>query len=73
MVSRAGVKLRPTVEREKLYRLVLQLRKEGLSYNKIIRKVQADHGVTLRKSHISGWINGKHNPFGYVTNFDPYA
>jgi DNA endonuclease len=68
--SRAGVKLRPTVEREELYRLVLQLRKDGLSYNKIIKKIEAEHGVTLRKSHISGWINGKHNPFGYVSRFD---
>jgi DNA endonuclease len=68
--SRAGVKLRPTVEREKLYRLVLQLRKEGLSYNKIIRKVQAEQGITLRKSHISGWVSGKHQPFGYVNRFD---
>jgi intein-encoded DNA endonuclease-like protein len=69
--SRAGVKLRPTVEREGLYRLVLQLRKEGLSYNKIIRKIQSDQGVTLRKSHISEWVNKKHEPFGYVRLFEP--
>ena len=59
------------MERERLYNLVLDLRKEGLSYNKIIKKIQADHGVTLRKSHISGWVNGKHRPFGYVRAFDP--
>jgi Fe2+ or Zn2+ uptake regulation protein len=51
---RAGVKLRPTTEREKLYHLVLELRKEGLSYNQIIRKIQTDHGVTLR----IGWAAG---------------
>jgi intein-encoded DNA endonuclease-like protein len=67
---RAGVKLRPTTEREKLYQLVLELRKEGLSYNKIIRKIQADKGITLRKSHISGWVTGKHRPYGYVRAFD---
>jgi intein-encoded DNA endonuclease-like protein len=65
-----GYKLRPTVEREKLYLFVLELRKEGLSYNQIIRKIEADHGITLRKSHISGWINNKHKPFGYVRGFD---
>jgi len=54
------------LEREKLYHLVLELRKEGLSYNQIIRRIQADHGVALRKSHLSDWISGKHKPFGYV-------
>lgn len=71
MPSRAGVRLRPTVERERLYRLVLELRKEGLSYSKIISKIQADQGVTLRKSHISEWVNKKHEPFGYVRLFEP--
>jgi len=65
-----GYKLRPTVERERLYRLVLELRKEGLSYNQIIERVEAEHGVALRKSHISGWVNGKHKPLGCVRAFD---
>ena len=65
-----GYKLRPTIERERIYHLVLELRKEGLSYNQIIAKIKAEHGVALRKSHISGWINGKHKPFGYVRAFD---
>jgi intein-encoded DNA endonuclease-like protein len=70
MPTRAGVKLRPTTQREKLYRLVLELRKEGLSYNQIIRKIQTDHGITLRKSHLSDWVGGRHRPFGYVRAFD---
>ena len=69
-MTKAGVRLRPTVEREKLYHLVLDLRKQGLSYNQIIRRIQADHGISLRKSHISDWVNGKHRPFGYVRDFD---
>jgi len=69
MRSRAGVKLRPTQEREKRYHLVLALRREGLSYNQIIRKIEAEHGAKLRKSHLSGWINGKHEPFGSVRTF----
>jgi intein-encoded DNA endonuclease-like protein len=69
--SRKGVKLRPTTERDKLRTLVLDLRKEGLSYNKIIAKISAEHGVALRKSHISRWVNSKHHPFGSVRLFDP--
>ena len=65
-----GYKLRPTVERERLYRLVLELRKEGLSYNRIIERVKAEHGIALSKSHVSEWINGKHKPFGYVRAFE---
>jgi len=70
MGSRPGVRKRPTTEREKLYHLVLGLRKEGLSYSQIIRKIEAQQGITLRKSHLSGWINAKHEPFGYVRAFD---
>jgi DNA endonuclease len=68
--SRKGVKKRPTTERDQLYHRVLNLRKDGLSYNQIIRRIEAENGAILRKSHISGWINGKHKPFGYVTAFD---
>jgi DNA endonuclease len=68
--ARFGAKLRPTIEREKLYRIVLELRKEGLSYDQIIRRIEAEHGIALRKSHLSGWISGKHKPFGYVRAFD---
>lgn len=71
MGSREGVRKRPTIERDVLYHIVLELRKQGLSYNQIVRRVETEHGVTLRKSHISGWVNGKHKPFGYVTAFDP--
>jgi len=70
MGSKKGVKKRPTTERDRLYRLVLGLREDGLSYNQIIERVEVETGVTLRKSHISGWINGKHRPLGYVRAFD---
>jgi DNA endonuclease len=70
MGSKLGHRLRPTVERERLYRLVLELRKEGLSYNAIIERAKAEQGVALSKSHVSEWINGKHRPFGYVRAFD---
>ena len=32
--------------------------------------MKAEQGVTLRKSHVSEWINGKHRPYGYVREFD---
>jgi intein-encoded DNA endonuclease-like protein len=71
VASRRGVTLRPTLEREKLYHRVLELRKEGLSYNRIIARMQAEEGVALRKSQISDWVSGKHRPFGYVRQFAP--
>jgi intein-encoded DNA endonuclease-like protein len=63
MGSKLGHRLRPTVERERLYLLVLEQRKEGLSYNAIIERVRAEQGVTLRKSHVSEWVNRKHRAF----------
>jgi DNA endonuclease len=70
MGSRPGIGKRPTIEREQLYNLVLDLRGQGPSYNGIIKRIKAERGVNLGKSHISGWINGKHRPFGYVRAFD---
>jgi intein-encoded DNA endonuclease-like protein len=54
VTGRTSVKLRPTAERERLYQLVLDLRKEGLSYNQIIKKIETEHGIALRKSHLLG-------------------
>lgn len=70
MKSRAGIRLRDTVQRDNLYHLALALRKEGRSYNQIIKEIESRTGITLRKSNISGWVNGKHRPFGYVRAFD---
>ena len=71
MGSRLGIGKRPTIEREELYRLVLDLRREGLSYGAIIKRAETERGVRLGKSHLSDWISGKHKPFGYVRAFDP--
>lgn len=70
MSLRKGVRLRPTVEREELYERVKELRGEGLAYNQIIRRIQDEKGITLRKSHLSDWLNGRHRPFGYVRPLD---
>lgn len=71
MPTRSGVGLRPTQERERLYLRAQELRKEGLSYNKIIARVEEECGVRLSMSHLSGWLNGKHRPFGSVRQFVP--
>ena len=71
MAPRKGKAYRPTVERERLDRRVLELREAGLSYNQIIGQIKLEDNIVLRKSHIYGWVKGKHRPFGYVTAFDP--
>jgi DNA endonuclease len=67
---RSGVPLRPTMERELLYHLVVNLRNEGRSYNQIVEDVYAKMGVRLSKSNVSGWVNGRHNPSGSVRVLD---
>jgi DNA endonuclease len=62
--------LRPVWERDVLYHEVLELRSMGLSYNKIIAEIERTRGVRLNKSHIHGWVTGKHRPFGDVRPFD---
>jgi DNA endonuclease len=61
--------VRPVLERDELYRKVLELRADGLSYNHIIKEVQRTTGVRLRKSHLHDWITGKHKPLGSVRAF----
>ncbi|MEM1945335.1 MAG: LAGLIDADG family homing endonuclease [Nitrososphaerota archaeon] len=56
----------PYLSRElriKLYEDVISQRQQGLSYNNIIDFIREKHGVTLRKSHISNWVNGLHSPY----------
>ena len=61
--------MRPVLERDQLYRRVLALRARGLSYSRIIEAVRTEAGVTLRKSHLHDWIQGKHRPLGSVHQF----
>lgn len=68
--SRLGVPHRPTEEREAVFQLVLSLRAQGRSYNQIIEGVREKTGVRLSKSHLSDWINGKHNRLGSVRAFN---
>lgn len=73
VASRAGVKLRQTMEREDLYRIVLELRKEARKEgrprcNQTIGKMQTDQKIAIRI--FSGWLNGKDKPLGSARLFD---
>ena len=63
--------LRPVWERKELYDLVISLRRKELTYSQIIERVLQQRGVRLRKSHISDWVNGKHQPYGSTLEFEP--
>ena len=53
-----------------MYRRVLEMRREGLSYNQIITEAERLSGVKLSKSHISNWVRGAHHPYGSVRALD---
>jgi DNA endonuclease len=61
--------VRPVLERDELYKKVLALRADGLSYSRIIEEIQRTTGVRLRKSHLHDWTTGKHRPLGSVRAF----
>ncbi|MEM1979893.1 MAG: LAGLIDADG family homing endonuclease [Candidatus Caldarchaeum sp.] len=52
----------PRELRIKAYDMVIRLRLQGMSYNKIIYEVYIALGVRLSKSHISYYVRGLHNP-----------
>jgi len=58
---------------QQLYVEVRALRKKSFSYSRIIEEVKLRRGVTLSKSSISEWINGKHAPMGRAHQFTPKA
>ena len=68
--DRAGKPLRSIELRSSLYDEVIALRKQKLSYNRIIAEIQAKHGVKLSKSHISNWLTGTHLPTGSARLID---
>ncbi|MDA4126660.1 MAG: DNA endonuclease [Thaumarchaeota archaeon] len=58
-----GRKRFPLDLRLALFEEVLRLKKEYLSYGKIISEIEERHNVTLAKGTISGWVNGTSTPF----------
>lgn len=60
----------PLEQRIRLYSEVHMLRRKGLSYSQIVKRIQRFSGIRLSSSHISEWVNGKHQPLGNVNKFD---
>jgi len=50
--------------RKQLYRRVLELRRRGLSYREIQKRVLEETGEHLSKSIISYWLRRIHTPYG---------
>ena len=53
----------PRELRIKLYNDVVALRRSGLTYRGIIKKLLRRYGVRISKSYISYWIRGVHSPY----------
>lgn len=54
-----------------IYQRTLELRRNGLSYSRIVACIRAEYNASTYKSTISYWISGLHNPLGRVRNFEP--
>lgn len=52
----------PLDARLQIYREVVQLRSESLTYGQIISLIEEEHHVALPKGTISGWLSGKNSP-----------
>jgi len=55
---------RPLSLRKQLYRRVLELRGQGLSYRKIQKRILEEMGECLSRSIISEWLRRVHTPYG---------
>lgn len=60
----------PLDQRLRSYEEVLRLRRQGLSYSKIIEEIYRLSGVRLYHAIISHWVRGRHQPLGRVNEFD---
>jgi intein-encoded DNA endonuclease-like protein len=58
--------------RIKLFDEVNRLRRDGLTYGKIIEEIWQRYGVRLTRSHVSYWIRGLHSPYNgrYVPSIE---
>jgi len=55
---------RPLSLRKRLYRRVLELRGQGLSYGEIRKRILEETGECLSESVISEWVRRVHTPYG---------
>jgi intein-encoded DNA endonuclease-like protein len=72
IINKRGERRRclPLEIRTKVYNDVIKLGKQGLTYKEIQEKLFEKYKVQLCMKNIYNWINGKHHPFGNVSNFD---
>ncbi len=49
--------------RIRLFNVVKRLRRQGLSYSKIIERVEKTYGVRLSKTVVSDWLRRVHSPY----------
>jgi intein-encoded DNA endonuclease-like protein len=63
VVGEGKKKITPRGLRIKVHRRVIELRQQGLSYNKIRAAIKQEFGIVLSKSQISYWTRGIHSPY----------
>jgi len=61
---------RPLSLRKQLYRRVLELRRQGLSYGEIQKRILEETGEHLSRSTISQWLRRIHTPYGDGVGYD---
>lgn len=69
--TRLGRSRLPLDLRLMLYDQVLQLKRNSFTYHEIISRIGEKYRVSLPKSTISGWVNGKNTPFNAGHAFVP--
>lgn len=63
----------PIEQRLRLFNEVLQLRRQGLSYSHIIKRIHRSREAQLNGATVSRWVNGKSHPLGHVNVFHNQA
>ena len=56
-----------------MYDDVIKLRKQGLKYKEIQRRIYEKYGKQISIRNIYSWINGKHNPLRRINKFNGKA
>ncbi|MEM2555213.1 MAG: LAGLIDADG family homing endonuclease [Nitrososphaerota archaeon] len=71
-ISKRGERQRylPLEIRLQMYDDVIKLRKQGLIYKEIQRRIYENYGMILPLSTLSTWINKKNHPLGKINKFD---
>ncbi|MEM2260800.1 MAG: LAGLIDADG family homing endonuclease [Candidatus Methanomethylicaceae archaeon] len=71
-ISKRGERRRylPLEIRLQMYNDVIKLRKQGLIYKEIQRRIYEKYGEQTSITQISFWINKKHKPFRKINKFD---